>query len=250
MNCMSKIVSIGCGCALGVASVVALAQPATGTKPAQPTKAPEKAPATPAKPATPAQPATPAKPATPAAPAAQPTEAEMMAMMAELGKPGKMHEFLTANAGTWDGKCTSWNPMDPAAAPTTSTCVTVTKSVMGGLYTTSETKGSFEMAPGTPPFPFEGFGLNTYNTGTKKFECTWADNMAPMILTFTGDLIENGKTLSMTANFHCPMRNGPCWMRLIEKHTSSTTMTLEMWGPTMDNKGEFKMMQIDYTKKN
>lgn len=44
--------------------------------------------------------------------------------------------------------------------------------------------------------------------------------------------------------------SAPTWMRLVEKHHSATSMTLEMYGPTMDGKGEFKMMQIDYTKKN
>jgi len=226
-----------CGGAMVLAGVLGFAQP---EKP--------KTPATPTTPAAPKAPATPATPAKPATEHGQPTMEEMMAHMAELAKPGKMHEFLTSSAGTWEGKCTSWNPMDPTAKPTTSTCTTIITARMNGLYTTCETKGTLEMAPGQM-VNFEGFGINTYNNASKKFESTWSDTMAPMIMTFTGDLSDGGKTLTLMSHYHCPMMDQDTWMRLVEKHTGSNTMTLEMYGPTMDGKGEFKMMQIDYTRK-
>ena len=38
------------------------------------------------------------------------------------------------------------------------------------------------------------------------------------------------------------------WMREVETHTGPDSMKLEMYGPSMDGKGEMKMMEINYTR--
>lgn len=229
MTRTAKLVSVCSVCALGLASLVAIAQPEK--KSSQPyTKD--------AKSTQPAQP--------PAAPAGSEDMAAMMAAWEKAMTPGKHHEWLTQAVGTWDGKVTMW--MDPAAPPSHSTCTSVITSTMGGRFTRCETKGQFDMGMGQP-MAFEGFGLYGYNNTSEKFESTWCDNLGTMMLRFEGDLSADQKTLTLNANYHCPMKDGPSWMREVETRTSPTTMKLEMFGPTPDGKGEFKMMQIEYTKK-
>src|SRR5687768_11290002 len=98
MKRFSKIVAACCGCAIGVASLVVLAE--------------EK------------------KPATQPAMAGMPDMATMMAKMQEAATPGKMHEWLTSQVGTWEGKVTAW--MMPDAPPSHSTCTMTVKSLIGG----------------------------------------------------------------------------------------------------------------------
>lgn len=212
---------------------------------------------TPAKPATPAPakptaPATPAKPAAPevkapAAPA-QPTPEDMKKMMeawAATAMPGKEHATLTANVGVWDGKCTMHDPM--SGKTTESVCVTTTTSMLGGRFTRSETQGKMDMGMG--PADFEGFGLTGYNNVSKKYESTWCDNFGTLILNFTGDRSADGKVLTLTTHFKDPMSGQDSWMREVETVTGPNTMTLEMYGPSMDGKGEMKMMEIAYTRR-
>jgi hypothetical protein len=181
-------------------------------------------------------------------PEGMPDMAAMMEKMKTAATPGKMHEFLCSAAGTWEGRTTAW--MDPAQPPSTSTCTTKITPILGGRFVTIETKGSFIDPTTGQPTPFEGYGIAGYNNTTGKFESSWCDNFGTMILNMTGELGDGGKTITWTGHYFCPVMEKNTWMREVEKRTGSNTMTLEFYSPTPDGKGEFKMMQIDYTKKN
>ncbi|CAG0976723.1 hypothetical protein PHYC_01542 [Phycisphaerales bacterium] len=214
-----KLVSLCAAVAAGV-SLVALAQPAADKKP-QPAK--EGAP-----------------------PAGMPDMEKMMEAWAKAATPGDMHKWLMESVGTWEGKTKMW--MDPSMPAEESTCTTTITSMFGGRYTKGETKGNMT-GPDGKPMLFEGFGLYGFDNTTNQFQCTWCDNMGTMMLNFTGTLSADKKTLTLTAHFVDCMTGQKSWMREVETRKSPTSMTLEMFAPTMDGKGEFKMMQIDYTKK-
>lgn len=237
MQSTVKVVSIASACVLGVASFVALAQPATGTKPAQP--------AAPAKPSEAPKLAVPAKPAEAPQPGGAPDMQAMMEAFEKAATPGPMHAHLMKGVGEWDGKVTMW--MMPGMPPTESTCVTVISGMMDGRFTRSETKGQMNMG-GPAPMPFEGFGIYGYNNTDKKFEAVWCDNMGTMMMILTGDLSADGKVLTWNAKFTDPMTGQPTWMREVETVTGPNSMKLEMFGPGMDGK-ETKMMQIEYTRR-
>src|SRR5690242_10610555 len=64
----------------------------------------------------------------------QPNEADMMAMMMELSKPGENHKLLAHGVGNWTYKVKMWMNPDPNAPPTESTGSASIKEIMGGRY--------------------------------------------------------------------------------------------------------------------
>lgn len=216
MAAAAKLASV---CVIGALIAAAVAQPGTDK---HPIKAPD----------------------APKAPEGQPDMAAMMAAWEAAAKPGKMHEHLAKGAGTWEGTVKMW--MDPAAPPSESKCTTVMTPVMGGRFVRGETKGNFDMGQG--PVPFEGFGIYGYNNTTKQFESTWCDNLGTCMMHFTGALSEDGKVLTWNSKFVDPMTGKDTWMREVETYTGPDSMKLEMYGPSMDGKGEMKMMEITYTR--
>src|SRR3954463_6918065 len=62
---------------------------------------------------------------------------DMKACMA-AGTPGKMHEYLTKDAGEWKGKTSMW--MGPEGEPITSECTSTVVPIMDGRYSKVEMK--------------------------------------------------------------------------------------------------------------
>jgi len=74
-----------------------------------------------------------------------PNDAQAMAMMMELSKPGDNHKLLASSVGTWTYTVKTWMDPDPKAAPTESTGTSVTTEVMDGRYFISEHTGKMQM---------------------------------------------------------------------------------------------------------
>lgn len=165
---------------------------------------------------------------------------KMMEMYMAAAQPGKMHEYLAQSVGTWEGKVTMWEPGAPAQE---SACTSKTKKMMDGRFVRTEVKGNMM------GMPFEGFGLYGYDNTSKKFQATWCDNMGTGMMTGTGDLGADGKTLTWTMSFNDPATGKPTTMREIDKHTADGGMTLEMYGPDPKTGKEYKMMEIKFTRK-
>jgi hypothetical protein len=221
-----------------LAGSIALAQPTKDTtKPAPKPAAPTQPSTTPAK-TTPSQPAGDHK--MPAPPPGM-TEADMMACAAAAA-PGPNHEFLAKRAGTWSGHVKMWMP--GTTEPQESECTTVFTSLMDGRFLHSETNGEM---PGMGPF--HGFGAYGYDNVGKKFQATWFDNCGTGMMTGTGELSSDSKTLNWTMNYNCPLKGGPIVMREVEHITGPNTMTLEMFGPNPKTGKEEKALEISYTRK-
>jgi hypothetical protein len=224
--------------------VMSIAGSALAQQPAKDPKAPAATPAAKAPVQPPAKPtdAHGAKPSD--KPGATPpgmSEADMKACM-EAATPGPMHKHLTDHAGTWAGKVTMW--MTAGSEPAMSECTTVITPMMDGRFTRCEVKG--EMAG---MGPFEGFGLYGFDNVSKKFQSTWCDVMGTGMATGTGELSADGKTLTWTCTYNCPIKKGPITMREIERFTGKDTMSMEMYGPDPATGKEYKVMEIQYTRK-
>jgi hypothetical protein len=184
-----------------------------------------------------------------AKPAAQPemklppgwTDADMKAGM-DAATPGKMHEHLARDVGVWQGKNTMW--MYPGADPMTSDCTFTISAMMGGRYTKCDMAGEM---PGMGPY--SGLGISGFDNVSQKFVTTWIDNMGTGILTGTGELSRDGKTMTWNFTYNCPIAKKPVTMRQIDKETAPGKKTMEMFGPDPKTGKEFKMMHIEYTKK-
>ncbi len=194
-----------------------------------------------------AQPAKETRPAQPGAkPAAQPeappgmSEADMKAC-AEAGTPGPQHEHLAKAVGVWSGKCKMW--ASPGTEPELSECAATFSSLMDGRFTKCEIEGEM---PGMGPF--HGVGIYGFDNVAQKFQSTWINSCGTGIMTGTGELSPDGKTLTWKFTYNCPITKKPAVLREIERRTGNDTMTLEVFGAEPHSGKEFKMMEIAYTR--
>jgi len=169
------------------------------------------------------------------------TAADMQACIA-AGTPGEMHKHLAKDAGVWLGKTTMW--MAPGTEPMKSECTSTVTPVMDGRYIKVEVAGEF---PGMGPF--NGFGIYGFDNVSQQFVASWVDNHSTGMMTGTGELSKDGKTLTWTYTHNCPLTKKPVKIRDVETITGPTTKTLESFCPDPKTGQEYKMMSIELTKK-
>jgi hypothetical protein len=168
---------------------------------------------------------------------------EDMQTCMNAGMPGEMHAWMAKSAGTWNGKSTMW--MAPDSEPMKSDCTSTLKSVMQGRYVQNEFAGDF---PGMGPF--SGMGFTGFDNVSQKFVGTWLDNHSTGIMTGTGTLSQDKKTLTWNYNYNCPITKTAKTMRQIETYTSPNEMTLEMFMTDPKTNVEYKMMRVEFTRAN
>lgn len=180
------------------------------------------------------------KPATGQEPQLPPgwTQEDMMAC-AMAGTPGKMHEFLAQDVGTWTSKNTMW--MAPDTEPMTSAGTTTVTSFMDGRFIKCEMSGEM---PGMGPFT--GFGITGYDNVSQKFVGTWVDNYGTGIMNGTGELSTDGKTLSWKYQHNCPITKKPTVMRIVTTMKNPSSKTEEFFAIDPKTGKEYKMMNIEY----
>lgn len=179
------------------------------------------------------------------APAMQPppgwTQEDMAVMMA-AATPGEMHKHLAKSVGTWTGKTKMW--FFPDSPVTESTCSVTVTSVMDGRYVKIDWTGE---TPGMGPFV--GQGINGYDNAIGQFVSSWIDNWGTGIATGTGELAADGKTMTWSLTHNCPLTKKPLPMRQIETITGENTKTLVMFATEPKSGKEFKMMEVELTRK-
>jgi hypothetical protein len=176
-------------------------------------------------------------------PAAKPPmdEKAMMEMWAKLGAPGEAHKALEPMVGTWDTKVTSW--MQPGSPPMTSSGVSENRWTMGNRFIEQRFNGSFMDQP------FEGLGYTGYDNIKKKYVGTWMDSMGTSIMYTTGTADPSGKSMTFTGTMEDPMTGKPMTVKNVLKVVDNDKHNFEMWGPGPNGK-TYKMMEIEYTRKN
>jgi len=180
--------------------------------------------------------------------AANPSEAEMTAMMMELAKPGENHKLLARSVGNWTYAVTMWMNPDPSAPPSTSSGTAVTKAVMGGRYFTSEHNGKMQM-PGPDgkmmDMDFKGMSTDGYDNVKKKFVSSWIDNMGTGIMNSEGDYDAATKTFTYRTESEM-MLGMKTKVRMAIKIIDNDHHTMEFH----EDRGgtEVKTMEIKYTR--
>lgn len=169
------------------------------------------------------------------------TPDDMKACM-DAAAPGKMHQYLASAVGTWHGKNKMW--MAPDTDPMNSEGVSTFTPMMDGRFVKCEMSGEM---PGMGPF--NGFAIYGFDNVSQKFQCTWVDNMGTGMMTGTGELSSDGKTLTWSFNYNCPVTKKPITMREIETMTGPNSKTVEMFGIEPKSGKEFKMMEMAMTRK-
>lgn len=140
-----------------------------------------------------------------AAQSGQPNEADMMAMMMEMAKPGENHKMLAQIVGNWTYKVKSWMSPDPNTPPMESSGTSVTREILGGRFFVSDHTGKFQMPGGPDGKPidmdFKGMSVEGYDNVKKKFVASWVDNMGTGIMSLEGDYDPATKSISYRADY-------------------------------------------------
>lgn len=179
----------------------------------------------------------------------QSSEAEMMAMMMELAKPGENHKLLAQSIGTWTYTARLWMNPDPNAAPSESSGTSVTREVLGGRYFITEHTGKMPM-PGpdgkVTEMEFKGMATDGYDNIKKKFVSTWVDNLSTMIMVSEGTYDAASKTF--TYHTECEMMPGmKTKIREVIKIVDKDHHVFEFY----EDRGgtEVRTMEIKYARK-
>jgi hypothetical protein len=97
--------------------------------------------------------------------------------------------------------------------------------------------------------PYNGFGLFGYDNVSQKFVSTWIDSCGTGMAHGEGELSPDGKTLTITRTYNCPLTKKPVSMRETETMTGPNTKTLEITGTDPKSGKEFKMLSVEFVKK-
>lgn len=175
-------------------------------------------------------------------PGMTPEMMEMMQACQEAGTPGEQHKMLAKGVGVWTGTNKMWmSPDGPAMeSEITSTCT----MVMDGRYFKCEVKGAIpDMGE------FHGVGIYAFDNVSQKFQCTWIDNMSTGIMTGEGASSSDGKTMTWTSKYNCPVTKKPTTFREVQRWTGKDTMVMEMHGTDPISGKEYKMMEMSLKRK-
>jgi hypothetical protein len=169
--------------------------------------------------------------------AAAPSEADL-AVMAAMA-PGEHHAHLAATAGDWNVAIKMW--MDPARPEAVeSTGAAKFFPILGGRYMVQEYSGSFM------GMEFRGRGTTGYDNLQEKYVSTWLDNMSTAVSMESGHCDGTGRKYDWSGEMPDPVSGGMIRTRT-EQVIEGDHMSLTSYGVTND--GEYKMMEIIYTRK-
>ena len=178
-----------------------------------------------------------------------PNEADMMAMLMELSKPGENHKLLARGVGTWTYTVKMWMNPDPSAPPSESSGTAVTKPILDGRFFSSEHAGKMQM-PGPDGKPvdmeFKGLSVEGYDNVKKKFVASWVDNMGTGIMNLEGTYDQNKKTLTYHTEYEA-IPGMKTKIREVITFVDKDHHTFEFF----EDRGgtEVRTMEIKYTRK-
>lgn len=170
------------------------------------------------------------------------TEEQMMARMVEIATPGEGHARLQAVVGTFKTKGTFW--MAPDTPPTISEGSSTNTWILGGRYLQQQFKGDFNGQP------FEGIGFTGFNNATGEYEGTWMDSASTFIMPVsTGTTDASGRVTTYRREYDDPMTGQHSKSREVMTIHNDNRHTFEWYSVNPDG-SEWLMMRIEYTRAN
>ena len=100
------------------------------------------------------------------------------------------------------------------------------KPIMDGRYMQVEMKGEM---PGMGEFT--GVGIYGFDNVSQKFVSIWIDNHSTGIMNGTGELSDDGKTITWNYTGNCPLTKKPIAIKDVETVTGPNTKVIESFGP-------------------
>lgn len=156
--------------------------------------------------------------------------------------PGEQHKYLAGAAGEWEGKNTTW--MFAGAEPVQTQSRSVVTPMLDGRFVKVEMAGEM---PGMGPY--HGFAIYGFDNVSGEFTGTWVDNCGTGMSIGKGQLSSDGKVMSWTYQYNCPMTKKPAVLRQVETVTGPNSRTMELYGTDPKSGKEWKMMHAELTRK-
>lgn len=154
--------------------------------------------------------------------------------------PGKIHEMLAAEEGTWSNDMTFW--MGPNAEPQKATSTAEIKMIFGGRYQKINYSGDMM------GMPFEGMATMAYDNASEELISTWIDNMGTGMLVMRGKFNEADSTITLKGSMVDPMTGKEIQVREVYTIVDENTRKMEMFY-SYPSREEFKSMEIIMTRK-
>jgi hypothetical protein len=162
-------------------------------------------------------------------------------MWAKMATPGKYHQMLAKDVGSWVITTKSW--MEPGKEPESTTGSAEFKMIFGGRFLQGDYKG---MMMGQP---FEGFGITGYDNYKEEFVSLWLDTMGTAIYELKGKCEgADCKATNYSGEWDDCMTKSKMKVRAVQTVVDETTRKYEMFMVGKDGK-EFKSMEMVYKKK-
>lgn len=159
--------------------------------------------------------------------------------------PGEFHEMLARSNGTWMGKAIMW--FSPDAQPVDGgTSMLTNKMAMGGLYQISEIKGNRGMGK-----PWTGLRITGYDNERKVFtRAMIGDGVSAGGVAMEGTWDEATKSITMPFRQLDPSTGKEHYLKEVYKIIDENTEVLEIYGTDPKTKKEFKLLNVNWTRKN
>ena len=184
------------------------------------------------------------KPAAPAAPAPPPppgmTPAEMDAYAAAAA-PGEMHAWLAKGVGSWKGPSRNWSA--PNAEPMSSEATMTSRMELGGRFLMNDVRTEWPQIG-----RFEGRATLGYDGAQRMFVSSWVDNMGTGMMTGSGQLSDDRKTLTLTHTYFDPAKKRNVTLREVIVREGDDRMWVRIWSPGKEPGTDFLMMETTYLR--
>jgi hypothetical protein len=161
------------------------------------------------------------------------------AAMMKAGAVTEHHKKLEPLVGSFGFAIKMW--MVPNQSPTESTGTSEGKWIMGNRFVRQEVKGEFA------GMPFQGVGVSGYDNLKKAYVSAWIDNMSTSIMTASGTMSSDGKSITYTGEEVCPLTAEKLKVRDVTTFVDNNTIK-SVYYRTMGG-SEMKTMEITYTRK-
>ncbi len=164
----------------------------------------------------------------------------IMAAWEAYAKPGKIHEILANDNGSWTEEMVIYSkPNDPN--PMKASLTSESKMVLGGRYQQTSHKGS------VMGMPFEGTGFVGYDNASKKIVSIWMDNMGTGIMHLSGEY-DGSSTMTLKGEVIDPLTGKAKSVRETFTIIDDNTRKLEMFD-TAETGKEYMSMEIFMKRK-
>ena len=159
--------------------------------------------------------------AAPAQDQAPPDAAAMMEAYAQATRPGEHHKKLEPFVGEWRTTTRAW--VAPGAEPIVTDGKARKSWDLDGRFIREELAGS------SPVGPYTGVGYLGFDNASKQYQGVWLSSMSTGMITYTGTMSDDGKTLTARGTEGDPISGGTLEFEMTLTIDSPNQHTLAFW---------------------